>query len=265
MLTRIASVYFAPVRADRSIYGGMYTMPAVVLNGEPVVLEVNDRVQHDEGPFELGQGGRRAKLRYPVWGEEIAADILAEWTERGLGMTPDCHPGMWIARDRIALTKTDANGNQVMALDIFDKQTFRDATPAEKRAMWEEDMAFARVADRRYAEWCFLQGNGIAGEPRLIPFIPKNYKLGAQQYGFTAVWTKEGGEQVAPCPHCQTVIPRASTVCPKCIQVIDVAAYAKFEATKELAMMQARRDLGLEARPGGMGLSKKPDVHQPAV
>jgi hypothetical protein len=53
----IASIYFAPVKAERN-YGGPYEMPAVPPGADPALLSVQDRVQIEEGPYQLGHGGR---------------------------------------------------------------------------------------------------------------------------------------------------------------------------------------------------------------
>lgn len=241
MPVRIASIHFAPVYAERLIYGGRWSIDPVALNAEPKMIPVRDHVQRDEGPFSLGDGKRRAQLRYAVYAEHIARDIVGEWTAWGRGMTPDCRPGIWIIRDGFPLIEKDGAGVDQIVYDVHQRQVFEPASPDLAAQMFEEDLAAARTADRRYAEWCFSQGNGIAGDPRLIPFIPKNYIAAARHYGFDAIWIKEGGEKVAPCKWCTTVIPTSAIVCPKCTNIINIEAYAHFEAQKAYALRSAAK------------------------
>lgn len=246
------------MHADRSIYGGIYDLPAVPLNGDPAILVVDDKVQRDEGPFSLGQGGRRVQIENPVWGHEIASDIVRQWAESGLGMTPECRPGIWVVRDVLP----DIGADGIIKLDIFRRQIFLPASERQSRDMWEQDVEFNRRADRRYAEYCFTQGNAWAGEPRLIPFMPKNYIMAARQYGFEAIWMKEGSEQVSPCPWCTTVIPKVSIVCPKCTQVINFEAFAIMEAKKQRALERAQDTI--HPPTTAMGLKPKAQPQQGA-
>lgn len=247
MTARVASIHFAPLTATRSIYGGIYDIPAVPLGTDPVVIEIEDKVQRDEGPVSSGPGGgRRQQLVYHVDGYEIASDLIKEWSENGLGMTPEAHPGIWVVRDRVPVVKKDGSGN--MQLDGFGKQIFRPATAEEAQAMWLEDEALAKACDRRYAEWCYIDGNRIAADVRQIQFIPRNYKRAARQYGLQADWLKEGAAlEVFPCPSCSKVISKTAMVCPHCTGVVDIDRYAAREAEKEAAVRKAR--LALDAPP----------------
>lgn len=243
MLTRVASIHFAPVKAERSIYGGYYALPAVPLAGDPAIIEVADRVQHDEGPITSGPGGgRRQPLHYAVYGHEIAADIVGQWTSNSLGMTPDSHPGIWVVRDAIHATRIDQNGDEIALLDGFNKQVFRPATPEEAKRMWTEDVANARRADRAYAEWCYIKGNEIASDARMIQFVSRNYKLAARQYGLEADWLREGAElEVRPCISCTRVISKRAIVCPLCQQVNDFERYAVLQAQKDNALREEKK------------------------
>lgn len=276
MTAKVASIHFAPVKADRSIYGGNYKMPEVALGAVPVILELHDKVQRDEGPVSMGPGGgRRAQLRYHVDGYEIASDLIKEWTENGLGMTPEARPGIWLIRDRVAVVKDDGSGH--MELDGFGKQVFRSATAEEAKAMWDEDVEMNRLADRRYAEWCYTEGNRIAADARNIQFIPLNYKRAARQYGLQADWLREGAAlEVAPCPSCTKVISKHAIVCPACQGVVDMARYAAREAEKQAAVRNAVSSLDavppappalkpLGTKTGAFGLGQRPPVTEPAT
>src|ERR1700679_1012628 len=115
-IAKIASIHFAPVEANR-MYGGPFNMPVVPLGAEPAILELEDIMQYDEGPYSLGSNGRRQKTRSPVLGEEQAADFVREWTESGRGMGSYCRPGIWIVRDRLPLTYIDEKGTEIYKLD----------------------------------------------------------------------------------------------------------------------------------------------------
>src|SRR5438067_105228 len=128
-LARVASIHFAEVTADRAIYGGRYAIPAVGLGQKPVILEIEDKVQRDEGPISTGPGGnRRQQLRYHVDGFDIARDIVNQWTANGLGYTPDAHPGIWLVRDRLPLMRKDEHGKEDYVMDGFGHQVFRPAS-----------------------------------------------------------------------------------------------------------------------------------------
>lgn len=241
---KIASIYFAPVHGDRSIYGGIYDLPAVALGAEPAILVVEDKVQRDEGPYSLGNNGRRVQNIWPVWADDICRDLVREWTAGGLGMTHDSHPGIWIVREKIAITKTDKDGTEQPVFDVMGSQIFRPATAEEASAMWEQDLAHNKVADKAYADWCFMEGNRIAADPRNIQFISKNYKRAAKQYGLAADWLKEGAATaVMPCPLCTKVIPKHSTVCQFCTGVVNVQAYALHQAQKDNALRLAKKGI----------------------
>lgn len=269
MLTRIASIHFAPVSADRSIYGGFYKIPAVTLNAEPAICEIEDKAQHDEGPYMLGEGGtQRVKLQYAVWGEVIAECLINEWTRSGLGMRDGCRPGIWIVRDKIALMREVAleSGDKVKVpqVDVLGHQKYRPAAEMEQEVMWREDLERARNEDKAYAEFCFIQGNAMAAQfdGKLIPYMPKNYKFAAQQYGFEASWAlKDSTKHMQACPMCSTTVMQGVIVCHKCLNVIDIPAYARFEARKKAAMLLAEQEELEEAtrpRPRGhaMGLDR---------
>jgi hypothetical protein len=232
----VASIYFAPVKAERN-YGGPYEIPAVPPGADPVLLTVQDRVQVEEGPYQLGHGGRRSKNRHLVSGESIARDIVGEWTGTGLGMTPQCRPGIWVVRDRIPLY----NEQGVPATDADGMGTWRQATEEERLAMWDEDLLQARIADHAYANMLFLSANAMAEDPRLIPFIPKNARLAAKQYGMTAEWLKENAAlNVKPCPFCTKIISAAAIKCPSCSEIVNVDAYVALEAQRATAIKAAK-------------------------
>lgn len=238
MTAKIASIFFAPVRAERP-FGGPYEIPAVPVGAEPVILNVTDRIQFEEGPYQLGNNGRRAKRRYLVYGETIARDLVHEWTANGVGMNPQCRPGIWVVRERLPVLNDD--GTPV--LDAEGIGTWRAATDEERDAMWIEDLNAARAADRSYAHMLFIQANAMADDPRLIPFIAPNARIAAKQYGLTAEWLREDAAlAVKSCPYCTKVIPSKAIKCPRCTEIVDVEGYAILESQKAQALRLAKQE-----------------------
>ena len=229
MTAKVASIYFSPVRAERA-YGGTYQLPAVPLGADPAILVIEDRVQVEQGPYQLGSNGKRSRHRYIVRADTIAHCIVAEWTQNGVGMTPQCRPGIWVVRERLPLLKPDGSPE----LDADGVPLWRAATEEEQAAMWVEDLAAAREADRAYANMLFIQASAMADDPRLIPFIAANARVGAKHYGLQAEWLQENAAiHVKTCQYCTKVIPAGAIKCPKCAEVVDVPAYAELEARKK--------------------------------
>lgn len=243
MNTRVASIHFAPVTANRNYRGNAYQIPAVPLNADAVILECNDLMQYDEGPVSTGPGnGRRQQLRDEVLGEDIARCLVIQWTEFGRGMTPDAKPGIWVVRDRIPVMREEKDGSLVPVKDFRGKQEFRPATQAEAKQMWDEDLAAARRVDRAYAEWCYGDGNRLASiNEGMKQHIPPNYKLAGRQYGFEGDWVKGGSAiESKPCPHCGVIVSKSAMVCKQCTQPIDLEKWAKWTAAKDMALREAK-------------------------
>lgn len=237
---KVASTFFAPVRADRSAFGhGPYEIPAVPLGGSPVVITITDKIQREEGTYQYGSRGKREKKQYLITGEAIAQDIVGEWTQNGVGMNPQCHPGIWVVRDRFPIT--DEHG--VSLLDAENRALWRPATPEEQAAMWTEDLANNKAADRTYALDLFAKANAMAEDPRMIPYIAPNAKLAAKQYGLDADWLREGASlDVKSCPLCTKMIAQRAIVCPHCREVVDLDAHAQREVAKQAAVKSARQN-----------------------
>jgi endogenous inhibitor of DNA gyrase (YacG/DUF329 family) len=241
---RIASVHFLRVDANRNYTGIQWSIPACPLGGEPVVIEVTDVLQRDEGPVSSGPGGgRRQKLQYPVTADEIARDLVRQWTTDDLGISQDCHPGIWIVRDRIPLMTIDAEtGLEVARLDVFSQQVFRPATEEERATMWAEDVAHNRAADVAFANYCHEQGNKIAADPRTRHLIPRRYKAAARHYGMQDDWSTPGAEQnMTPCPNCGKVVSKVHFICAYCNQPTDINRWAAFVAEKDAALEKAQK------------------------
>ncbi len=242
--SRIASVHFAPVSVNRNYNSKPFQIPAIAFGAQPNILSVHDLIEKDWGSISNGPGGnRRQELRYLVLGEEIARDLVGEWTEHGRGMNPECHPGIWMVRDRLPVMETDPKTDVESAvLDGFGKQTYRDPSPEEMARMWEEDLLNARRADRLYAEWCWADGNRIAEKTKDYQLVPPNYKHAARHYGLDADWLRQAAAiDSRPCPHCGKLGPKQYFICQFCQQPVDMARWAEFQVQKESALKNAIR------------------------
>lgn len=257
MVARIASVHFASVTASRNYRGEPYFIPPVALGESPKILVCRDLVQRDWGPMLPGTQ-KRQEYRWLVQGDEIARCLTGQWTGTttvSLGMNPDCHPGIWIIRDRLPQTEQVPRSfskeeglafEERMVVDAEKNTVFREATDEEKQLMFEEDLAHARMADRRYAEWCWNDGNRIfEGRKlgKLVPTdMPPNYKLAARHYGLDADWLREAASiDSRACPSCGKLGPKAHFVCQHCTQPTDLDRWAAWQAQKDSALKDAKR------------------------
>lgn len=252
--TRIASVHFAPLELGRPFRMDKYKMVACPLGAEPVVMDIYDLIQRDWGSI-LSGTSKRQEHRWLVAGEEIARDLVGEWsgvTTVGVGMTPNCHPGVWVVRDKIPVTQKQqklVDGQQLtfeetMVLDASNRPTFREATPDEFREMWAEDLAANRDADRHYAEWCWAQGNQISDDDKHNQLIPKNYRIAAKHYGLEASWLKEAAAMdSANCPSCGRLVSKKTFICGYCQQPTDLPRWAAWTAQKDAALREAKGEV----------------------
>lgn len=242
MTAKVASIYFAPLIADRSIYGGMYELPPVPLDSDPAILMIYDRMQYEDGPYQFGQRGMRQKRKYPVFGEIIARDIVNEWTTGAANMNPQCRPGVWVVRERIPLLNQDGSSQ----VDAEGMALWREAAQEEKDAMWREDLAAAKTADQAYARLLFLRASADAQNPLKIPLIPKTARLAAWQYGLTAEWLRENAAvDVQQCRFCTKVISAKAIKCPHCTEIVNPEAYAEQEVIRKAALNAAVANLKL--------------------
>jgi len=239
MTTKIASIYYAAVRAERP-YGGPYEIPAVERGAPPVIVEIKDCIQVEQGPYSLGTNGRRARYVFQITGESIARDLVSQWTMSGLGMNPQCRPGIWVVRERLPLMNEDGTPQT----DADQRALWRDATPEELDAMWEEDLAAAQQANYAYAQMHFTRANAVANEDqRLIPFIPEVARLGARFYGFDADWLHENSAvNVRSCPYCTKIISAKAVKCPHCNEVVNLEEYARLEVQRTALLASAKKE-----------------------
>jgi hypothetical protein len=244
MLTKVASIHWARVQAERTLYGGYYAIEAVPPGAEPLILEVSDKLQQWEGPYSLSPTGTtRSKHSRIVTGEEIAPDIVAEWTQFGVGMNPQCHPGIWVVRERVPETNEDGTRK----MDGDNRTIWRSATGTERAVMWSEDFRAAQKADAAYAEVLVRKADQDAEDPRKIPFIPEKAKGAAKQYGIQRDWLKEiASVDMKRCPYCDTLVSSHVAVCKACHNIVDPELYAVLERKKQAALRLAMAENGEE-------------------
>lgn len=269
---KVASIHFEKLTARRNYRGTPYVIPAVKLDEEPKVITIRDLYQFDEGPVISGPGGgRRQKLRYTVTGEEIAACIVGEWTGSTvhvLGTNPQCHPGVWVVRERVVMieqTKKTVNDEELTyeekaMVDASGNQLFRAATDEERQEMWEEDLAAARAADRAYAEYCWHMGNQIfaawrnGGNKKEVPpesgGMPPTYKRAAKQYDLEAEWLKEAApSESILCQNCGKPGSKTQMMCQGCNEPLDLDRWAQWKTAKDQALARAQQSAKKNALP----------------
>jgi hypothetical protein len=245
-MVKIASIYPRPLHATRAIYAGTFNIPAVPLNAKPAILEIKDHYQFEPQPIFMGTGpnGKPLMKRDIITAMEIATDILREWTKDPLGCNEGCRPGVWLVRELVYLYQADGRPE----LDADNKPAYREATEAEKKAMWDEDLAASVAAQAAYGEYCVMHGNIMAEDPKKIPFIPDLYRDMAKYYGQSPKWLNRISDaNTKGCQWCRQIIAADAVVCPNCSKIVDAVKYAQME--KEQAETTARVAKGIPTPP----------------
>lgn len=242
MKVRVASVHFAGLYADRSTYGGIFYLPAVPLNSEPAIIDIDTHRQVERGGFETSNNRRQRSVhKYVIEAIDIARDIVNQWAYNGLGMFDGQRPGVWLVRDFIP----EIGEKGVQIVDADGKGVFREATPQQRKEMFAEDLAANRKADIEYSRWCVMEGNRIAQDVRTIQFIPERYKMAAENLGMQTSWMKPTSAtlEMKTCQYCTSVIPTRAVVCPKCQQIADFEEFGRLEAQKQAVAQKVAQKL----------------------
>jgi hypothetical protein len=229
MTRTVCSIYFEPRHLERPLYGGVFDAPAVPKNAKPFLLEVRDHNQLEKLPHIVGGG----QFPRTILGEHIALDIVKHWSEGALGMTPECRPGVWIVRDVIVIA--DENGTPLK--DAFNAVQTRPATPEEKDAMWQADLAENTMAQNRWADYLIGQGDTLDSDPNLAMKLNiSNLMRSACKYrGRDRGWLQELKDGDAKtCPFCLKSLDIRAIVCQHCHNVVDQAGYAKLTSKPPL-------------------------------
>jgi hypothetical protein len=266
MIARIATIHFAPVEADRSPVGlGIFKLPAVAADAEPFIFEIPDMLQRERGNYPEGrQTKTRPLVTYNVRAMDIARDIVNQWTANGSLMDVSGHPGIWVVRDYMPILTPPVKNMEghivdhggAAQLDAEGHAQWRDATPEEKKAMWEEDLAHAKTADYGYARRLFdFWATRILEKPAmrasLLQISPNPCLLGAKRYGFTADWLSETTSVSSTrCPYCQKAVLAGTVRCPNCQEVVDFEKYAELESRKAAALAAAGVSKPASPMPG---------------
>ncbi len=248
----IATIHFHPVKVDRRQFGfGVYELPVVPAGDKPFILTITDKVQIERGPYQESSNRKvRSIRRHPETGQVIANDIVNSATRQGIGMTHDCHPGIWVVRESMPVIWEqdiiDEGGHLLhskgqIQTDAEGTAIWREASEEEKTAMWAEDLAANIAADASYAEWLIQQANAM-DERQWAKGITAVTKAAAAHYKITTDWnTKAGALQRVPCPHCKEQVMKGAVRCRHCSQIIDPEAAALLEARQENSMLKAKR------------------------
>ncbi len=226
MIKKIASIYFDDVELDRDLYGGHYRIAAVPKGAEPTIIIIKDEVQRWQQPHIF----QKAIKRDHISALSIALDCILHWTRNAPGMSPDCHPGIWLVRDEMPLLKE----NGLPETDADGKQQTRAATDEEKELMWAEDLAHARVADAAWAAFRIQQADAWYETPKDRMFIGTNHRRAAQHYGKERAWLKTLQEtDQKQCQFCKTHNQFDAVICANCHQIIDVVRYRQLKAREK--------------------------------
>ncbi len=252
---RIASVHFHDIHLTRFRYQGIYDAPGVKPGGDPVFVHqtqmlngelrkrpgCTDMVELERGSHaESGNPRVRSLRRTVILGEEIAACLVNEWTRLVHGATtePPSYPGIWVVRERIAEAAED--GKPIV--DAEGRQVWRDATEAEKQAMWDEDLKRCRLADSNYARNVFEFWNSrIEEHPDFIKTMPQMVRVAAEVYGWEADWLRDSKTviETKSCQFCDKKIRKSVIVCPHCREVVDYDRFAAEQKKRQEATHKA--------------------------
>ena len=221
MRKTIASIYPLEQTAERPLYQGFYHLPAVKKGEPPFLLPVNDKVQIERELYIAGHGEKRTS----VPGEEIAPDILREWTTGAPGMSPFCGPGIWMVRD-----------------EVVEDGARRAATEQEKARMFAEDHEAAKQRQAAWLEYQIVEGDRLGDDPKTRKAVTPLMKLSARYMGRERKWLEEMRDSdVRACPFCTKHIPAGAIKCPECGEIVDFEAYARLQAKKQSAIDAAAR------------------------
>lgn len=243
---RLASIFPRALHLERPLYMGVFDMPAVPLGAKPFIYEIKNHYQIEPMPLFYGTGanGRAKQRRDTIEALDIAHDLLLHWTKAPLGCNDFSRPGVWLVRDVVYLT--DGQGRP--ELDADGKPAYRDATDEEQKAMWAEDVASNTAAQAAYGEYCIMNGNVMAEDPKKIPFIPDLYRDMAKYYGQSPKWLNRISDaNTKACQWCSQVIPNVAVVCPNCSKTVDAVRYAHMEKDQLAAVANVAK--GVVAPP----------------
>ncbi len=225
MTRTIASIYPLEQKAERPLYSGFYALPAVKKGDPPFLLRLEDKVQHGHKLFI--EGGGPTKETIP--GEQIAPDILREFSENAPGMTQDCGPGIWLVRETVDENEEYIAEDGLKRLRVVS----RPASEAEKAAMFAQDHQRAKDRQAAWFEYQIAEGDRMPEFARRTPLM----KLSCQYMGRNRKWLEEMKDgDVKLCPYCTRSIPVGAVRCPECHEIVDFEAYARLEAQKKAAL-----------------------------
>lgn len=256
---KIASVHFAPLKAERGRPLIRYVIPPAESAGKPNILIVRQVLEHDEGPYNGNKG--REKITRLIDPMERGRDLIGEWTQSGIFMGPDAsgqlaYPGAWLVRDRVPVMDLvkydDGSVANIQKTDILNQGVFRDATAEEFQKMWDEDLAAAIDADARYGDRLIRQGIANYSSAKQNPqdTISNPMKLAARFYNVAPVYLSDLTQtNTKRCQYCQATISANSIKCPTCHEVVDYTQY--------LIQQRTDKDLGTRAAAARMNEEKQ--------
>ena len=211
----IASIYFMPVFAERSLFrdANQWYIPAVPRElpdgadkslphlAQPALLVVRDGYQQEQEPI------TRVERKTLITAEEIAYDIVREWTTNAPGMTPECKPGIWVCAGS--------------------KPTEEERQRAVK---WQS----------AWCEYLIMQGDEKMAKPEERKYITPLMRAACRWMGRERDWLLELKDaEIKMCPFCKKAVPADAIKCQFCGEIIDVARYAKLVAERDAIVKAA--------------------------
>lgn len=228
----VATIHWWQHTVDRKQFCfGVFTIPACAPNKAPLLVEVKDKTQVEEGPYiESSNRSQRSKRRYPETGQVIARDIVLALTSFGTGMTFSCHPGIWVVRESMPLLHDedvlDDGGRRLFSRGEQQKDAdgtglWREASAEERDSMWKEDLEANRQADAAYAEYLIAAANSME-EKKWATWIMPVTRAAAAHYGITTEWNSRAGAlEREACMHCGEMVIRGVAECRFCHKVLN--------------------------------------------
>jgi hypothetical protein len=182
----IATIFPIEMKAMRPFDGvKTYILPAVKDQTEVRVLKVH-------AAFENVYAGNQKYVPQPVFGDEIAADLVKEWTTGLLGTENGLRPGIWILQGE-------------------------EPTRAEVEQM--------RAMQTAYFEGLFTDAEDLFRQGKAAD-IHDLHRAAARWLGYESVpWLEAMRQKVLKeCQFCITRIDARASVCPNCHRDLEPAA-----------------------------------------
>ena len=221
----VATIFFEQIRIERPLYGGDFVLPAVPKGDPPALVLVRDHTQIVQMPFSAGGH----KIPHLIAAEHICNDILLHAATLGLGMSVECGPGVWIVRDTVPERHPD--GSPIMLAD--GRYQTRAANDEERQQMYQEDMAFSVLRQKRYGDYLISQAEVYAKNPKERVYITPRMRAAARYYNQEVEWLEDASSDLKLCPFCVKSIAITAIKCSHCGEIVDAPRHAALLANRK--------------------------------